>query len=100
MVALIAFAAIALLGLVLRWAFSRSGGASGPIDWPPSDPEDFGLLAPVARTDTLDEARRIRARLADAGIKATTTVGADGGHRVLVFASEVHRARRVGGWSA
>jgi hypothetical protein len=94
---LIAFLMIGLLGFVLRWTFGRDKRM--PL-WPPTDPEDFGLLAPVATVDTADEASRIKAMLAEAGIKATTSPGMDGRHRVLVFASELDRARRVGGWSA
>jgi hypothetical protein len=94
---LIAFLMIGLLGFVLRWTFSRDQGTP---PWPPSDPEDFGLLAPVATVDNADEAARVRAMLADAGIKATTAAGTDGRHRVLVFSTELDRARRVTGWSA
>lgn len=92
---LIAFAMIGLLGFVLRWTFARDPGT--PV-WPSGDPEDFGLLTPVATVDTADEAIRVRAMLADAGIKATTAAGPDGRHRVLVFATELDRARRVTGW--
>jgi hypothetical protein len=94
---LIAFLMIGLLGFILRWTFSRDQGAPA---WPSSDPEDFGLLAPVATVDTADEASRVKAMLAEAGIKATTSVSPDGRHRVLVFSTELDRARRVGGWSA
>ena len=94
---LIAFLMIGLLGFILRWTFSRDPGTAA---WPPREPEDFGLLAPVATVDTADEAVRIKAMLAEAGIKATTAAGADGCHRVLVFSTELDRARRVTGWSA
>jgi hypothetical protein len=60
-------------------------------------PDDFGLLAPVAVTDDAEEAARLKARLAEAHIRATTTKGADGRYRVLVFSTELDRARRVGG---
>lgn len=112
---LIAFAVIALLGLVLRWTFGRDRRANPP--WPPtdsatltdasghtdnarSDADDFGLLAPVAVVDTAEEAQRVQSMLAEAGIKATSSVGTGGRHRVLVFEAELNRARRVGGWSA
>jgi hypothetical protein len=62
-----------------------------------SQPEDYGLLASVAAVDTAEEAARVRSLLANAGIRATTTVGVDGRHRVLVFRAELHRARRVAG---
>jgi hypothetical protein len=97
---LIAFLMIGLLGFVLRWTFARDKGM--PM-WPPAEPsdsDDFGLLAPVATVDTADEAARLRAMLAEAGIKATTTAAPAGRYRVLVFSSELDRARRVGGWSA
>jgi hypothetical protein len=59
--------------------------------------DDFGLLAVAATVPTAEEAARVRRVLAGAGIRATTTVGHDGRHRVLVFASDVLRARRVAG---
>ena len=61
--------------------------------------DDFGLLAAVAVVESAAEAQRIRTVLRAAGIRATTTVGRDGRHRVLVFQNELLRARRVGGWS-
>ena len=97
---LIAFLMIGLLGFILRWTFGRDKNLP---PWPPtesSDPDDYGLLAPVATVDSADEAARVRAMLAVAGIKATTAAGPDGRHRVLVFAKELDRARRVGGWSS
>ena len=148
----VVFAMIALLALLLRWAFARdkraaqwpptqpeaestdagsAGGPSGeipPVEAPSPDPwpgvdtrsrpfaadavpspteapaveperEDYGLLAEAAAVATTGEAERIRARLSAVGIRATTTIGRDGRHRVLVFASEIHRARRVAGGS-
>ena len=96
------FAMIGLLGLVLRWTFSRDRNAP---TWPPDEPpqpanDDFGLLAEVAALESADDAKRVRGVLAEAGIRATTTVGADGRYRVLVFASDIHRARRVAGGSS
>ena len=142
---------IGLLGLVLRWTFSRDKstpewpGSSPPghptpgqlgltgsghfghprpeAAEPPWSPEpvdaipgpsphqpafpataeisdirdsgDFGLLVDATRVDSAEEAQRIRRVLADAGIRATTAPGPDGRYRVLVFAADVHRARRV-----
>jgi hypothetical protein len=120
---LIAFAMVGLLGLILRFTFGREVPNAaddltvrqddGTLDLGDDsytvvseDPapasaavseDDFGLLAPVAVTDDPEEAARLKARLTDARIRATTTQGSDGRHRVLVFASELDRARRVGG---
>jgi hypothetical protein len=63
----------------------------------PPQPEDYGLLSPVATVESAEEAARIRSRLAEAGIRATTAVSANGRHRVLVFSTELLRARRVAG---
>jgi hypothetical protein len=88
---------------------AAAGGAAGfvadagptPADVPAADQpverEDYGLLAEAATAPTGEGAERIKARLGAVGIRATTTVGRDGRHRVLVFASEIHRARRVAG---
>jgi hypothetical protein len=94
---LVAFAVIGLFAAVLRWTFGGRGASDPPAV---GDPDDFGLLTPVAVVETDAEAQRLRARLADAGIRATSTLGADGRHRVLVFSSELERARNVGGLSA
>jgi hypothetical protein len=90
---LLAFAMIAMLGLVLRWTFSHSRDAESAL-WSHGRSDDFGLLAAVATVDTLDEAQQLRSTLARAGVKATT-VARDGRHQVLVFASDLDRARRL-----
>jgi hypothetical protein len=92
--ALVAFVVIALLGLVLRWTFSHDVRNPSPPP-PPRDPDDFGLLAPVAIVETQEDADRVRGALADAGIRATVNVAGDGRIRVLVFATDVIRARRA-----
>jgi hypothetical protein len=76
---------------------STSGPHTTAPAVPSVQPEDYGLLASVAALDSAAEAARVRSLLANAGIRATTTVGADGRHRVLVFSAELHRARRVAG---
>src|SRR5262249_18593968 len=121
---LIAFAMVGLLGLILRFTFSRelphgsddpatAGRAGdGTLDLDDEsftvvseDPapaftravDDFGLLAPVAIRDAEAAATRLRAGRGEAHIRATTTKGSDGRYRVLVFSTELDRARRVGG---
>ena len=61
---------------------------------------DYGLLASAATVDTREQANRVKALLSQDGIRATTTVGADGRHRVLVFRTDLDRARRVAGSSS
>jgi hypothetical protein len=91
---LIAFAAVALLGLILRVFFGR-GRDTAAIAWPSPDSDDFGLLAPAAVVDSREEANALRALLADAGIKATTTTTPTGRHQVLVFPNDLPKARRL-----
>jgi hypothetical protein len=91
---LIAFAAMGVLGLVLRWTFS------GRPDRTAGTTEDYGLLAPVAVADSAEDAERLRTVLAAADIRATVSRTRAGHHVVLVFATELDRARRVGGWSS
>ena len=91
---LVVFVVVGLLVVLLRWTFS--GSAVGNPE--PGRPDDFGLLTPVAIVDSADEAQRLRALLAEAGVRATRTVGSDGRHHVLVFAAEVDRARNIAGW--
>jgi hypothetical protein len=61
--------------------------------------DDYGLLAPAAIVDSAEHGARTRELLGRAGIRATTTIGTDGRHRVLVFARDLDRARRVAGSS-
>jgi hypothetical protein len=91
---LIALATIGVLALVLRWTFGRSSSGL-----PDDGDEDYGLLAPVAVTESAAEAEHLRAVLAAADIRATVARARGGRHLVLVFTAELDRARRVGGWS-
>jgi hypothetical protein len=106
---LIIFLVVGILALTLRWTFGRDPRSPIPA-WPEAedgvqpadDParDDFGLLAAAATVGSEQEARRIRDILGIAGIKATTTVDRSGHWKVLVFATELHRARRVAGGSS
>jgi hypothetical protein len=89
---LVVFVVVGLLAVALRWTFGGKAVRNPPE---PGAPDDFGLLTPVAVVDSADEAQRLRALLAGAGIRATRTVGSDGRHHVLVFATEVDRARNI-----
>ncbi|MFC5998153.1 hypothetical protein ACFP6A_05355 [Quadrisphaera sp. GCM10027208] len=90
---LVAFAMVAVLALLLRWAFSRGHSL---VESPPraGAPQDYGLLVAVAEPATFVEAEVLRRRLAEAGITATlapTTLGP----RVLVFPRDADTARAV-----
>jgi len=95
---LIAVGLVGLLGAV----FWRMGlrGTSVPEEAADGlaifgDPDDYGLLCPVAVTDDPDVADDIRRLLGDAGIRATQAVDRDGRMAVLVFLEEAELARRA-----
>jgi hypothetical protein len=118
---LIAFGLIGVLALALWWAFGRDADplagvhaapgrelahrerrdghqqSSGHGQTAPPPDEDYGLLRPALVAEDLTGAGAVRARLAEAGIRATLSTGLDGRTRVLVFAEELDRARRLVG---
>jgi hypothetical protein len=92
---LVALIVVGMLALVLRWTY---GSRSTPV--PPdvvAGSGDFGLLREVALVETEDTANALRALLSDAGIRSTKAPAPDGRARVLVFATDLDRARQLAG---
>jgi hypothetical protein len=90
---LMAFVAIGVLALLLRWAFSpgRSLIARRPRAGPSSE---YGLLVPVASPATVIQAEVVRRHLAERGIRATLAPATDG-PAVLVWPQDAALAREV-----
>jgi hypothetical protein len=90
---LLALAAVGVLILLLRWAFSPGHSL---VQRRPAvgTPTEYGLLVPVAEPPTFVEAEMLRRRLEDAGLRATLAPTTDG-PRVLVFPEDVKAARLV-----
>jgi hypothetical protein len=88
----IAFGVIAGLAAVLRWTFDEDAvpppGPAEPV------PDDFGLLRPASTVDDRATAKALARTLKDAGIRATIGTAPDGRYHVLVFATQLDRARR------
>jgi hypothetical protein len=85
---LIPLAVVALLGLVLWWASNA--------DTDKAHRKDYGLLEEVATVPSPAAARAVEARLAAAGITATTVPAEDGEHlRILVFPTDHAPAART-----
>ncbi|MBB5872052.1 hypothetical protein F4553_005486 [Allocatelliglobosispora scoriae] len=59
--------------------------------------DDYGLLCPAAVTRDLVDAELVKTHLATGGIRSTLATDLDGRIRVLVFADELDRARRLVG---
>jgi hypothetical protein len=92
---------LAALLLIIR--LLKHGGPRGPLGGGPSrstggphgTPPDYGLLRTVSMIGDLAFAREVRDRLRLNGVRATLATGHDGMVRVLVFADEFDRARRL-----
>lgn len=87
---LVGLLTVGVLALILRWIFG-TGAAGPPL---PRDPQDYGLLTPVATVADRAAAEQIRSRLAEHGVRSTAAPGA-GALVVLVFAGDEARARQV-----
>ena len=86
-IALIAFAFIALL---CRWVFTPSHTTRVRRE---AAPQDFGLLVPVTKAPSADDAVMLRDHLVAEGVRAS--VNSD--HEVLVFRADLARARSLVG---
>jgi hypothetical protein len=92
---LIAVLTIAVLTVLLHRIFSSDTSQSTQLMSAPGD--DYGLLATAATVRTLADASVVREHLRSAGIRSTLATAPDGQIRVLVFADELMRARRIVG---
>jgi hypothetical protein len=91
---------VAVLSLLARWAFSPAPRKSVRRQLRESDPDDFGLLTPVATAPTREDAEMLRDVLVNNGIRCTLAPA--GGNRrramhVLVFLGDADRAKNVVG---
>ncbi|MDX6230032.1 MAG: hypothetical protein QOI76_3422 [Frankiales bacterium] len=91
---------VGLLLLLARWAFSPAPRASGRRQVRDADPEDYGLLTPVATAPTREDAEMLREVLTSNGIRCTLAPAGGGRRRsmhVLVFLGDADRAKNVVG---
>lgn len=90
---LLAFGALGVLVLLLRWAFAHG---TSLVERRPraGSPEEYGLLVPVAEPPTFVEAEIMRRRLVDAGLRATLAPTTQG-PAVMVFPRDLDKARAV-----
>jgi hypothetical protein len=87
----IAFVAIGLLALFMRWAFGSGYGR----DRPSAAPTEDGLLTLIATLSRRESALALRAVLSDAGIRSTIRIPAPHRADVLVFPEDAERARTL-----
>lgn len=93
---LLAFLAVGVLALLLRWVYATPPSAVRRVRRPgPGEPRDYGLLTPVASVGRSEDAVRLREFLADHGIRATVGDDDRGEFRVLVFTADEAAAREL-----
>lgn len=90
---LMAFAALGVLVLLLRWGFGH-GGSLVQRRVRRGRPDDYGLLVAVAAPGSYVEGELLCRRLRQAGLRATLAQTADG-PRLMVFTADEARARRL-----
>ena len=90
---LIAVGAVAVLMLILRWAYSPGHSL---VERRPHTgaPDEYGMLTTVASPATFIEGERLRLRLEASGIRATL-VPTTQGPRLMVFPDDAKIARAL-----
>ncbi len=93
---MVAAVALGVIILICRWVFStdaRDDRTARRLEKARAR-GDYGLLVPITRTRTADDAQMLRAVLREAGIRCTVAEGAEGTD-VLVFRADAGRARQL-----
>jgi hypothetical protein len=88
------FAAVGVLSLILRWAYSGSGRSLVERVSRPGAEDEYGLLVAIASPSTYIEGELMRQKLSDAGFRATLASTTEG-PRLMVFDRDERAARRV-----
>lgn len=89
----IALAVLALLAVILRWAFAH-GGSVVARPARRGDPGDYGMLVPVSAPADSAQADRVVAFLAARGIRAVSVPTTDG-LRTMVFRNDELKAHNA-----
>ncbi len=93
---IVAAAALAVIILICRWVFSTDHRDDRTVRRLEKAKArgDYGLLVPVARVRTTDDAEMLREVLREAGIRCTVSEDDDeDGTSLLVFRADALRAR-------
>ena len=94
--ALLALATLAVLMLLLRWAYGTGRGSSSLVERKPrvGRSNEYGLLVAIAAPGNYIEGEMLCRRLEDAGIRTNLVTTADG-PRVMVFPEDESVARHL-----
>ena len=89
----VAFAGIGLMVLVLRWGFAHGGSlVERPVK--PGNPDEYGMLVPIATPNNYIEGEMLRQSLVSSGIRASLAQTNDG-PRIMVWPKDEVRARSI-----
>jgi hypothetical protein len=90
---LVAFSGLGIMVLILRWAFARGGSV---VERPAKsgNPDEYGMLVPIASPSNYIEGEVLRRSLVDAGIKASLAQTNDG-PRIMVWPRDVESAKKL-----
>jgi hypothetical protein len=79
--------------LILRWAFARGGSV---VERPAKsgNPDEYGMLVPIASPGNYIEGEVLRRSLVDAGVKASLAQTNDG-PRIMVWPKDVESAKKI-----
>lgn len=79
--------------LILRWAFAR-GGSVVERAAKTGNPDEYGMLVPIASPGNYIEGEVLRRSLVDAGFRASLAQTNDG-PRVMVWPKDVEAAKLI-----
>jgi len=79
--------------LILRWAFARGGSV---VERPAKsgNPDEYGMLIPVASPSNYIEGEVLRRSLVNAGLRASLAQTNDG-PRIMVWPKDVESAKKI-----
>lgn len=90
---IVAFTGIGLMVLVLRWGFAHGGSL---VERPakPGNPDEYGMLVPIATPNNYIEGEILRQNLVNSGIRASLAQTNDG-PRIMVWPKDEVRAKMI-----
>ena len=89
----VAFVGIGLMVIVLRWGFARGGSL---VERPakPGNPNEYGMLVPVATPSNYIEGEMLRQSLVSSGIRASLAQTNEG-PRIMVWPKDEVKAKQI-----
>ena len=90
---IVAFTGIGLMVLVLRWGFAHGGSL---VERPakPGNPDEYGMLVPIATPNNYIEGEILRQSLVNSGIRASLAQTNDG-PRIMVWPKDEVQAKII-----